>query len=443
MSAKRIASLATALLIASTTVACDPSTPHKPSGADAGASPSASIRPRVLPLPEAGALDAAGAGIGRELRDASRQPSDAAPPPPTPLRANETLVQEPPSNVDPSGVRLEARWIWSDAPEPAPVPERSTEGIEAARALTTLQQRIEVGATGRMRVLFVGNGLPLPARTELRARYDRLGALLVWPSGKHYRLLVPGTLRGLYGERRVDVSPFSKATLHEEGNSSRLGVETRKLKLSSSLGHLRLELAAVPEAGLGAPLLCRMVVELVGLRPSHPVCRGDKVLPLAAQLFWKDNKTGKASMSFEITSLDRQAELSASALAFPPRRARLVPSGLPSAPRGVLLRASQLRALRNQGASKPAPAERGAPKEGLLAKNQGDLLLYLLLDGIPVAYVKPWSELPVLGPRNGRYSVQWRSFLGEVVGQVAQRDLPAKIVYGSLDAGVPNDPDGG
>ncbi len=431
------------LLIICSGSGCDPSAPQSPSGADAGISPSASIRPHLLhDPPEAGALEA---GLPQQdsERDASLKPSDAAPPPPKPLRANQALDEELPSTVEPSGVRLSARWLWSALPEPAQSPERSTEGIEAARALTALEQRFDISATGRMRVEFVGRGLPLPPKTELRARHERYGALLLWPAQKHYRPIVAGALRNLYGERRVDVSPLAKATVRDEGDGKRLGFETRKLRLSGGIGQLALELAEVPEARLGAALLCRMMVEMVGLHPSSQACRGDKTLPLAAQLFWKTDPKAKADISFEVTSVTRHAELSSAKLAFPPRRARFVPSGLPGAPGGVLLNKSHLQGLRSSGTNAPDPPEPGAPKEGMVASNQSDLLLYLLLDGIPVAYVRPWRELPVAGLRNGRYTVQWRTFLGEMVGPVAQRDLPAKIVYGSLDAGVPSKPDGG
>ena len=38
---------------------------------------------------------------------------------------------------------------------------------------------------------------PLPLGTELRARQDRYGHLLVWKGGTEYRVLPPGTLRAM------------------------------------------------------------------------------------------------------------------------------------------------------------------------------------------------------------------------------------------------------
>ena len=86
--------------------------------------------------------------------------------------------------------------------------------------------------------------------------------------------------------------------------------------------------------------------------------------------------------------------------------------------------------------------DRSAPGEGFVAVNHSDRLLYLLVDGVPAVATPPWSERYVIGPRTGRYSVQWRTFLGDLIDPARDAEMPARIVYGAVDAGAPG-PDGG
>ena len=41
---------------------------------------------------------------------------------------------------------------------------------------------------------------------QSKARTDSYGHILAWPDGSSYRVLVPGALRAMFSERRVDVS---------------------------------------------------------------------------------------------------------------------------------------------------------------------------------------------------------------------------------------------
>ncbi len=64
--------------------------------------------------------------------------------------------------------------------------------------------------------------------------------------------------------------------------------------------------------------------------------------------------------------------------------------------------------------------------------------MYLLLDGVPVVAVPANSERYVIGPQRGRYSVQWRTFLGERIAPPQTVEMPARLSYGGADAGAPD-----
>ena len=111
---------------------------------------------------------------------------------------------------------------------------------------------------------------------------------------------------------------------------------------------------------------------------------------------------------------------------------------MPPQASGVLATRDELAAFRSR-ALDPAPDAGGAsaPGEGLIAANATDLLRYVLLDGVPIAWVPAGKETYVIGPQRGRYSVQWRTFLGDSVEPARTVELPARIVAGQADAPAP------
>ncbi|MBW2458234.1 MAG: hypothetical protein JRI68_27260 [Deltaproteobacteria bacterium] len=299
------------------------------------------------------------------------------------------------------------------------------------RRLTRGQWRIQLTPAGRMRATFLSRGLPLPPQSALLARADRYGSLVLWPDERRYRILPPGTLRAALGEGRADRNPMSPGKHEDLGEGERLGFKTRKVKLTSSFGAVELELAPMIEAGRAAPLLCRLLVEVAGVDPSTKHCAGSEVV-LAADYVWSDGEPPEGGgIRFEVTAVTRQTDLPAAELTVPPPTARHTPSGLPVVTGGRFFSEAELAAFRTEAAAAPSPPPSDAPETGLKAGNQSDLLLYLLLDGVPVAAVEPWGEVMIRGPLDGRYSLQWRTFLGERIGEATEHDLPATVVYGS------------
>lgn len=437
MSAAAASTCRVALALATLTLAgCDP--PRKPreiASSDAGASPNASILPAPLaadsPELDAGGADGGPQGLRFTPTGLAIMP-DAGAPPPELLRTDAPMPADPPAAREQAGVTLQASFRWRDVPSPPKTPTVSAEGLKAAQKVTTLSWKVDLTEAGRMRVVFTSRALPLPERTEIRARADRYGSILLWPNSTHYRVLAPGTLRTILGERRVDVTPLSSISPAAKGSGRRLGLATRKLELSSPLGRLELELAKVPETGEGGPLLCRALGELIGLTPKVAVCQAGEV-PLGASYEWPDG----GGLTVEVTTLTRRADLAPADLVMPPAGAAFSDSGLPIAPAGIFLTREELARLRT-ASDEPTPRDQtGAPGEGFIAVNPSDILRYLLVDGVPVVAVPAASETYVIGTLGGRYVVQWRTFLGDAVSPPTTVGLPARITYGvTADAGA-------
>jgi hypothetical protein len=250
---------------------------------------------------------------------------------------------------------------------------------------------------------------------------------MVWPDATGYRVLPPGVLRAILGEGRADVSPLSRGRAKQVGEGERLGYRTRTMELRSPYATVRIDVAMVPEAGEGGQLLCRLLVEAAGVDPSTGDCAAPE-LALAADYSWH-GRDGSA-IAFEVTGISRQSDLSSRELAAPPRGVQRIGSDVPSAPKGRFFSDDELADWRMADGPAPEDPSPRAPERGVLAVNRADMPMYLVVDGVPIAVVSPWSELALPGLRNGRYSVQWRSFLGEVVGEVAEREVPARIVWG-------------
>ncbi len=416
---------------------CDPSSLNPPAATDAGKAPDPSAH--ATPLAD---LDPSDGGIRittTRQPDAGRDAGeDAAPPPPEPFDPYESLSGDRIPLRELGGVELRARWVWRDVPGPAGVPQADGEAIQAARELATGRMRILLAGLGRMRIQIDSRAQPLPPGSALLAHAARYGHGIVWPDGLRYRVVAPGALRGVIGEQRADVSPLSRGTITELEPGTRFGRPTQRRDVRSPIGVITLEQLELPEAEAAAPLLCRFLVELVSVDPSSEACAGAGVV-VAAEVRWTLRDQDAPGIHFEVDDIVKRADLPAEALMLPPPRAAHVTSGLPAIAGGLFYDAAELARFRREASAEPSPPDPSAPKEGLAAHNRSDALLWLLLDGVPVATVDPWQERRIPGPRAGRYSVQWRSFLGEIVDAVSEKDLPARVVYGQLEEA----PDGG
>jgi hypothetical protein len=360
-------------------------------------------------------------GSGEATRSSGPDPLPVA----RPTRIAEPLPPDTLGPKDVAGVSFGGEWRWLDAPSAPKAPEVNAEGLSAARRLTALRWSVSLTEAGRLRVSFDGRAFPLPLGTELRARADRFGHALVFPTGSEYRVVPAGALRALFGDLRLDVTPLVAGEVRSRGaGAPHHGTPVRRVDVVSRLGTLHLDTVRSTEAGVGAALLCRMLVELVAVDPTTPVCARDE-LPVRAHYVWP----GGGSVLFEAGEIARQKETPTHEILCPPAGATFAASATPPAPPGVLLTRDEAAAFRRQPVDTPPPGP-NAPAEGLLVRNGADGVRALVLDGVPVAWVLPGAEHTIVGPSRGRYVVQSRSFLGDTVDAPRTIELPARLVIG-------------
>lgn len=409
--------LAPRLLVAALALcACEPHKSEPPDEAPGPSEPSPNAS--VLPAPLAAGPKSIPRDAGHPAPEGS---SDAgAPEPPRPLREDDTIPSEPELRAAP-GVSLEARFRWLEPP-PARSPDGNADALARVREKTAFDLSIEASSLGRLRVSFRSRSFPFPPGSELRAREDRYGHLLIWPGGAGYTPLAPGTLRATLADARVDAAPLAEPSPVLGGTGTLLGLPTQKYKLETSVGKLELEQAAAPAAGAGGALLCRMLLELVAVGPESSACRPES-LPLRAEYFWASG----TRLELEVSKLTKRPELAVEGLAVPPPGSSPRRGELPGPPFVVLLEEHELSDLRARASAPAAKPDPGAPKSGLVFQNRSDGPRYLLVDGVPVLWLRADAEWLLSGLKLGRYSVQARDFFGAQASPIRTIELPARF----------------
>jgi hypothetical protein len=385
----------------------------------------------ATPSPQASAMPAPLANTPTAAASAVPTATPDGNPPPVPMRGDVALPADSLTRETPF-YTLSAVMRPGDVSGPLRAPEVNNAGLDAARKKTELRLAIELGAS-RMRVSLLGNGWVLPPETELRARADRYGHVVVWPGGATYRPLAPGTLRALIGERRFDVAPVTPAELVlKDDVGKRIGIRTRKVEVATRAAKATFEIGRAADLGDGGVLVCRMLLDLMSAPPSSFLC-ADGELPMRAELRW----TGKGSIVFEVTGVLKRekVELPTSSLLVPPSGSTF--AAVPLAVGGIqaALSPQELAAFRTGPVEIPATPHGNG--DGLVVANGTDELRVLHVDGIPVAWAAPGAKDVLPGLHRGRYIVQSRTFLGEAFEPPLTQTVPGVVQLGSIpDAGV-------
>ena len=157
-------------------------------------------------------------------------------------------------------------------------------------------------------------------------------------------------------------------------------------------------------------------------------------MPLHAEVRWATQGT----LVFDVTSIDRRTDVAMQDLATPPATASFVATPLPKPPGEPLLSKGDLAAFRTAPLELPPPGARDAqalpPDSGLVLVNGSDLLRVAWLDGVDVAWVAPGGSLPLTTLIRGRYTLQWRTALGDAWEPPQTILVPGRGEIGTTDA---------
>lgn len=417
---EQCAALALALAVGHTAGACDQRRSEPQAAPSVGEpSPNASILPAPLAASPAKASlrDASHPAAGELLSDAG------TPEPPRALREDDVMPEELELRAAP-GLLLEARFRWLE-PLPARSPEGNADALAKAREKLGFDVNLELSALGRLRLVFDSRSFAFARGSELRAREDRYGHVLIWPDAAAYTPIPPGALRAVLSDARLDATPLSEPAVVNVGPGSMLGGATQKLRLETSIGKLELEQLLSPTANAGGMLWCRLLVELLAVAPELGACRPDSI-PLHAEYTWASG----ARFEVEVTRMTKKTELAADGLFVPPLRAELRRGELPVGPFVALVEERELTDFRTRALPPPEKPDPSAPKLGLVFQNRSDGPRYLLIDGVPVVWLRSDAEWLVTGLKSGRYSVQARDFFGAESSPLRLLELPARLLVG-------------
>lgn len=333
-----------------------------------------------------------------------------------PLPLNQPLPPDEEPNKVSNPVIVSAKLSW-----PAFPPALRLWGVDAdqqAAFINDTQRTVNftLRPHGRLQISFSGRAFPFDDRSLLQSRYEHIGHILVWPSGGSYRVVPTGSLRSLFNEGRPDATPSVHVEPEPHTAGSILGYPTRSWTFETPQGKLTLQQAEIAETELGAPLVCRFLVELLSIAPTTSACDSQR-LPLRAEF-----EVNKARTVFEVTKVEFAFDGSPANILVPPKESKLRNFGVPMG-RG-LLGPMELGVLR-----------RGDKNGTLTIHNSTEQLRYLLFDGVPVERLAPRATAELTGVSQGQYLARLVDFWGTdslarsalILGDTATVGEPLKV----------------
>jgi len=394
------------------------------------------VEPDAQTSPQANAVPAPLASEPQSGTTSTTAQLDAGPPP-VPMRGDEALSADVPQrevkDAQAPVYTMQVALRPIDPPVPPKAPEIGVVTVEGARKRLDPRLTIDMSPT-RVRVQIASGAWLLTEGWQLRSRADRYGYVLVSPDETTYRVLAPGALRALIGERRLDVAPVATAEITLNGDGARrLGMKTRRVDVSSRSAKATFEIAHVEGLGEAGPMLGRALLDLMSAPPSTPLVATDE-LPLHAELRW----TTRGGLVYDAISLAKRADLALAALAVPPTSAAFFSDPLPNQPSGTFLTQGELTGLHTTPVEVgPTPLPPGDAHATLTLGNTTDQLRVAWVDGVPAAWVLPRGRVALVGLMRGRYQLEWRTFLGDAAEPPIMVTAPGANELGAAEGGAP------
>jgi hypothetical protein len=338
-------------------------------------------------------------------------------PPPTPFRGDVGLEAES-AGKDVAGYTIAMVLRLPDAPAVAAGPTVNVGAIDALRKENEPRFTIDLTPM-RMRMQLTSLGFILPRDSEIRARVDHYGHVFVTPDLATYRVLAPGSLRALFGERRVDVAPLSPAEVTMKGDGTRrLGQSTRKAEVVTRAGRGVFEIVKLAELGDGGALLVRALLDLMNAQPQTSVVGPDE-LPVHAELHW----ASRGALLFDVTQITKRNDLGAQSMAVPPSGATFTQGALQASGGELRVEPKELAAI-HSGPIDLGPQAAGTTTGSLGLINVHDTPRFAWIDGAPVAWVAADARIDLSPLPRGRYQIEWRPFFDDAIEPAKTETVP-------------------
>lgn len=352
-----------------------------------------------------------------------------------PLVAGESLAADPLIDGEVYGIELLFELRQRGLPGAPTHLGANAAAILAAQNASSGVLRATLGG-GRMRLRFGARAFAMDEGWELRADRRRGGALLLLPqqTGLGYRVVPTGALRPLLSERRIDVVPLGPTLLAKSTDAEpRFGRPVTRTRVTTAWGFLDLDQIEAssappspkPSANKGdaradaeseqqtldgaGEALCRALLELVAAdRAASGLPCAMGFVPVRAEIGF----THGGGLVLEGTSL-RDGPIARSELTFPPPSARFTGAPLGDAKR-ALTSPEALLAIRTKGESTSLDLVDKSPSPRVA-----------VIDGVP-AWLLPAGGDARVSLHSGRYVIEWRTPLGEIVERATEIDAPGR-----------------
>lgn len=369
----------------------------------ASASPQASAEPAPLAHPPASAagfaarIDAGGVVV--YLRPDAPVPADGLP-------------------TSSSGYGLDVVWA------PKPIVQRADGKGDARDAGSEIPTWRVVLTPMRLKMEVAGPPSVLEDGTKLLARADAVGYALEHPKERGYHVVAPTVLRALIAERRFDASPVAFASVEDLGpGPKRLGLPTRRVRVTNGAGKVTIDIARVVDTGLGGALFCRALTDLLSAPAELATCDVDEI-PLFAEFTFR----GGAGLIHTVTTLVRRVDIRPEDDAMPSRGRGFLDAPLPPRRSGTLASRARLAEIAGSPSAPRANVELGV--RGLRIDNVSDALTIVTVDGHDVGWVAAGGSIDIEELDRGEHVVGYRPFFGAPYKRQDRVRFPVRLALG-------------
>lgn len=362
--------------------------------------------------------------------------------PARPFPVNQALADDNLKRGQAAGLEMEFQIAWPEVRKSVPL---GTELVDTWPRFQVQLLREIPSRPARMRWVLVSRAFPFPEMTEIRARADRIGHLVLWPDRRSYRTAPTGSLHALFADRRVDRVPFVEPEQVTKGAGTRLGKPTLRSTIVTPVGTSVLEFAEVGDLPYASELLCAAFLEIVRIRATAELCPTGH-LPVHFEIKWPNDE----GIQFSVLSwgaahfeqddfrmppdlpIHKRGELPPFEDYFLDEKARfaLLPLTRDKAPPAAP--ASPDPTVGAAATTPPQAPAAGPPRNQIVLQNMLSRPLVVVLNKVPYMWLSPGVSRE-LYLSSAEIRVSARDFLGETIFVERTLVAPAKLDFGETE----------